>query len=109
MPRDVHADSFQVFCNSRKAVDESTADLTIFLALGILRDYSRLHVSMRQGRWRGGLAPVRDPAGLTLGLVGCGAIGKVSLCWKQGRILEAVNRMLKDRGSMSLAKLARST
>lgn len=66
-----------MFCNSRKAVDESTADLTVFLTLGILRDYSRLHISMREGRWRGGLAPVQDPAGLTLGLVGCGAIGKV--------------------------------
>lgn len=66
-----------MFCNSRKAVDESTADLAVFLTLGILRDYSRLHISMRENRWRGGLAPVRDPAGLTLGLVGCGAIGKV--------------------------------
>ncbi|KAK5692167.1 hypothetical protein LTR97_011341 [Elasticomyces elasticus] len=66
-----------VFCNSRNAVNESTADLTIFLTLGILRDYSRLQISMREGRWRGGLAPVRDPAGLTLGIVGMGAIGKV--------------------------------
>ncbi|KAK4950084.1 hypothetical protein LTR10_011061 [Elasticomyces elasticus] len=65
-----------VFCNSRNAVNESTADLTIFLTLGILRDYSRLQISMREGRWRGGLAPVRDPAGLTLGIVGMGAIGK---------------------------------
>ncbi|KAK5692699.1 hypothetical protein LTR17_025355 [Elasticomyces elasticus] len=65
-----------VFCNSRNAVNESTADLTIFLTLGILRDYSRLQISMREGCWRGGLAPVRDPAGLTLGIVGMGAIGK---------------------------------
>ncbi|KAK5163154.1 uncharacterized protein LTR77_010938 [Saxophila tyrrhenica] len=65
-----------LFCNSRKAVDESTADLAVFLTLGILRDYSRLHISMREGRWRGGLAPVRDPAGLTLGIIGMGAIGK---------------------------------
>ncbi|KAK4892961.1 hypothetical protein LTR27_008689 [Elasticomyces elasticus] len=65
-----------VFCNSRNAVNESTADLTIFLTLGILRDYSRLQISIREGRWRGGLAPIRDPAGLTLGIVGMGAIGK---------------------------------
>lgn len=66
-----------VFCNSRNAVNESTADLTIFLTLGILRNYSRLHISMRENRWRGGMVPVRDPAGLTLGIIGMGSIGKV--------------------------------
>ncbi|EKG17321.1 ankyrin repeat containing protein [Macrophomina phaseolina MS6] len=69
-----------VFCNSVDAVAEATADMAVFLLLATLRNTSRAERSAKAGRWRGGptggLVPARDPAGLTLGIVGMGAIGK---------------------------------
>jgi hypothetical protein len=38
---------------------------------------------MKNGTWRGGVTPTKDPSGLTLGIVGMGAIGKVS---RMGRV-----------------------
>jgi lactate dehydrogenase-like 2-hydroxyacid dehydrogenase len=71
-----------VFCNSRNAVNESTADMTMLMTLGILRDLQGRQKTLREGTWRGKingqLMPTRDPSGLILGLVGMGAIGKVS-------------------------------
>lgn len=75
-----------VFCNSRNAVNEATADMAILMMLGILRDIQSLATSVANGTWRGGmaltkgqtgLAPTRDPSGLKLGIIGMGAIGKV--------------------------------
>lgn len=68
-----------VFCNSVDAVAEATADMAVWLLLSVLRNTSNAERSARAGKWRGGLVPVRDPGGLTLGIVGMGAIGKVSL------------------------------
>ncbi|EXJ84040.1 hypothetical protein A1O3_04707 [Capronia epimyces CBS 606.96] len=69
-----------VFCNSRNAVNEATADMAILMMLGILRDIQSLETSVKKGAWRGGipgpLVPTRDPTGLKLGIVGMGAIGK---------------------------------
>lgn len=65
------------FCNTRNAVSEATADMTIYLMLGVLRDGSRGEKQARQGQWRGALPPTRDPSGLTLGILGMGSIGKV--------------------------------
>ncbi|RJE26395.1 Dehydrogenase [Aspergillus sclerotialis] len=65
-----------LFCNSRSAVNEATADMAILMMLGILRDVQRLQTSIANGTWRGGLAPSRDPSGLKLGIIGMGAIGK---------------------------------
>ena len=65
-----------IFCNSRNAVNEATADLAMFMVLGILRDVQRLQTSIANGTWRGGLAPTRDPSGLKLGIIGMGAVGK---------------------------------
>lgn len=71
-----------LFCNSRNAVNEATADMAILMMLGILRDIQSLRSSVKKGKWRSGipgpLCPTRDPSGLTLGLVGMGSIGKVS-------------------------------
>jgi lactate dehydrogenase-like 2-hydroxyacid dehydrogenase len=64
------------FCNSRNAVNEASADLAIFMMLGVIRDVQRLQTSVANGNWRGGLVPTRDPAGMKLGLVGMGSIGK---------------------------------
>ncbi|KAJ4346377.1 uncharacterized protein N0V89_010306 [Didymosphaeria variabile] len=65
-----------VFCNSVDAVAEATADMAVWLLLSVLRNTSNAERSARAGKWRGGLVPVRDPTGLTLGIVGMGAIGK---------------------------------
>lgn len=67
------------FCNTVNAVAEATADMAMFLTLAILRNTSVAERSARTGTWRRaeGLVPARDPSGLTLGIVGMGAIGKV--------------------------------
>lgn len=67
-----------VFCNSVDAVAEATADMAVWLLLSVLRNTSNAERSARAGKWRSNLVPVRDPAGLTLGIVGMGSIGKVS-------------------------------
>lgn len=66
------------FCNTRNAVSEATADMTIFLILAVLKDTTRAERHAREGKWRGtGIIPTRDPRGLVLGIAGMGAIGKV--------------------------------
>lgn len=67
------------FCNTVDAVAEATADMAMFLTLAVLRNTSAAEKSAKAGTWRGGLTPVRDPSGRTLGIVGMGAIGKVGL------------------------------
>ena len=58
-----------------------TADMAILMILAVLRNVKTLEKTMKQGLWRGKLgvyAPTDDPDGKTLGLIGLGAIGKVS-------------------------------
>ncbi|PLB52251.1 putative 2-hydroxyacid dehydrogenase [Aspergillus steynii IBT 23096] len=68
------------FCNTVDAVAEATADMALFLILAVLRNTTNAERSARLGSWRvpagEGLVPGRDPSGLTLGIVGLGAIGK---------------------------------
>jgi lactate dehydrogenase-like 2-hydroxyacid dehydrogenase len=64
------------FCNTVNAVAEATADMAMFLILAVLRDTTRAERQARDGSWKAGIAPSRDPSGLTLGIVGAGAIGK---------------------------------
>lgn len=66
------------FCNTVDAVAEATADMAIFLTLSVLKNARLADMSVRSGTWRAGISPTRDPSGLTLGVVGLGAIGKVS-------------------------------
>lgn len=67
------------FTNTVDAVAEATADMALFLLLAVLRNTTNAEKSARAGTWRAtpGLVPARDPSGLTLGIVGLGAIGKV--------------------------------
>jgi lactate dehydrogenase-like 2-hydroxyacid dehydrogenase len=65
------------FCNARHAVSEATADMAVFLILAVVRDTTRGEKQVRDGRWRGEIAPTLDPNGLTLGIIGMGGIGKV--------------------------------
>jgi lactate dehydrogenase-like 2-hydroxyacid dehydrogenase len=67
------------FCNTRNAVAEATADMALFLILAVLRDTTRAEKGARSDSWKAGLVPCRDPTGMTLGIVGMGAIGKVRL------------------------------
>ncbi|KAK5364902.1 hypothetical protein LTR20_008838 [Exophiala xenobiotica] len=64
------------FCNTRNAVAEATADMALFLILAVLRDTTRAEKGARSDSWKAGLVPCRDPTGMTLGIVGMGAIGK---------------------------------
>jgi D-3-phosphoglycerate dehydrogenase / 2-oxoglutarate reductase len=51
------------------------AELTICLALSSLRHLPALHLGLKQGRWS--LIRGREIKGRTLGLIGCGAIGRI--------------------------------
>lgn len=76
------------FCNTVDAVAEATADMALFLTLAVLRNTSNGERSARAGTWRAapGLVPSRDPSGLTLGIVGMGAIGKV--CFMNSGVID---------------------
>ncbi|KAH6890546.1 D-isomer specific 2-hydroxyacid dehydrogenase [Thelonectria olida] len=64
--------------NTPHAVDDSTADLTIWLLLGALRNLPTSMASLRKGDWRGKPLPRlgRDPQGKVLGILGMGGIGR---------------------------------
>ncbi|KAJ5907724.1 2-hydroxyacid dehydrogenase [Penicillium taxi] len=65
------------FCNTVDAVAEPTADMALFLILAVLRNTSNAERIARSGAWKGDkVVPTRDPAGLTLGIVGLGSVGK---------------------------------
>ncbi|CAG9998542.1 unnamed protein product [Clonostachys byssicola] len=60
------------------AVNESTADLAIWLAVGALRNLPISVHSCHAGAWRGNPAPAlgHDPQGKTMGILGFGGIGR---------------------------------
>ncbi|KAM5372838.1 hypothetical protein ACJZ2D_007295 [Fusarium nematophilum] len=64
--------------NTPTAVDDATADITIFLLLGALRNLSASIFSLRAGTWRGNPPPPlgHDPQGKVLGILGMGGIGR---------------------------------
>jgi lactate dehydrogenase-like 2-hydroxyacid dehydrogenase len=64
------------FCNTLDSVAEATADLAIFLILSVVRDTFRAERGFRDGSWKFGSYPSRDPTGMTLGIIGMGSIGK---------------------------------
>ncbi|KIX00117.1 uncharacterized protein Z518_10254 [Rhinocladiella mackenziei CBS 650.93] len=57
-------------------VTNATADLTLFLILGAVRQLNPSLVSLRQGRFKTGLGFGHDLAGKTLGILGMGRIGR---------------------------------
>ncbi|KAI3391736.1 hypothetical protein diail_6852 [Diaporthe ilicicola] len=65
------------FCNSRNATCEATADMALFLVLGVLRNTSLAEQNLRNGLWRAGLGLGQDPYGMTLGIVGMGKTGSL--------------------------------
>lgn len=64
------------FCNTVNAVSEATADMAMFLILAVLRNTTVAERQARDGSWKANIVPCRDPTGLTLGIIGAGAIGK---------------------------------
>ncbi|KAK7420108.1 glyoxylate reductase [Neonectria punicea] len=64
--------------NTPNAVDDATADLTIWLLLGALRNLPASMASLRDGSWRGNPPPHlgHDPQGKVLGILGMGGIGR---------------------------------
>lgn len=64
--------------NTPTAVNDATADITIFLLLGALRNLAPSIISARKGEWRGKPVPAlgHDPRGKILGILGMGGIGR---------------------------------
>ncbi|UPL00518.1 hypothetical protein LCI18_011452 [Fusarium solani-melongenae] len=64
--------------NVPQEVNDSTADTAIFLMLGALRGFNQSVMTLRSGSWRGSPSPPlgHDPEGKTLGIIGCGGIGR---------------------------------
>ncbi|OAA47427.1 glyoxylate reductase [Beauveria brongniartii RCEF 3172] len=72
--------------NTPTAVDEATADVTLFLILGALRNLNVAMKTLRQGTFRGASGPDgsvarlpalgHDPQGKVLGILGMGGIGR---------------------------------
>lgn len=77
---DVDACTAREICvsNTPTAVNDATADITMFLLLGALRNLAPAMISARKGEWRGNPAPAlgHDPRGKILGILGMGGIGR---------------------------------
>lgn len=57
-------------------VTNATADLTIFLLLGAIRQLNPSFSSLRNGNFKNGIGFGHDPQGKTLGILGMGRIGR---------------------------------
>ncbi|EAS36255.3 glyoxylate reductase [Coccidioides immitis RS] len=79
---DVHACSARspplLVSNVPTAVDDSTADVNMFLIIGTLRNFNTGMQALREGKWKGKPLPAlgHDPQGKTLGILGMGGIGR---------------------------------
>ncbi|KAM4055198.1 d-isomer specific 2-hydroxyacid dehydrogenase, NAD binding domain-containing protein [Hirsutella rhossiliensis] len=64
--------------NTPTAVDDATADITIWLLIGALRNLPTSMAALRAGTWRGKSLPAlgHDPQGKILGILGMGGIGR---------------------------------
>lgn len=65
--------------NVPTAVDDATADVTMFLILGALRGFNIGMARLRKGQWNGQAAGAplgHDPEGKTLGILGMGGVGR---------------------------------
>ncbi|KAL7818598.1 hypothetical protein V8C26DRAFT_396793 [Trichoderma gracile] len=64
--------------NTPTAVDAATADVTIWLLIGALRNLPIGIHALRAGKWRGSPPPAlgHDPEGKVLGILGMGGIGR---------------------------------
>ncbi|KAB5533363.1 hypothetical protein GE09DRAFT_1176904 [Coniochaeta sp. 2T2.1] len=65
-----------VVTHSPDPVTNATADLTIFLVLGRIRQLNPAIYSLRKGNFKNGLDFGQDPQGKVLGILGMGRIGR---------------------------------
>lgn len=77
---DIEACTAREICvsNTPTAVNDATADITMFLILGALRNLAPAMLSARRGEWRGKppLPLGHNPRGKILGILGMGGIGR---------------------------------
>jgi phosphoglycerate dehydrogenase-like enzyme len=64
--------------NAPNAVRIPTAEWSVALILATVKGLGIADTSVRQGKWRQGLGLQSNITGMTLGIIGLGAIGKVS-------------------------------
>ncbi|KAG0134107.1 D-isomer specific 2-hydroxyacid dehydrogenase [Tuber indicum] len=62
--------------NVPTAVDDATADVTLFLIIGALRNFNQGMVQLREGHWLKDIPLGHDPEGKVLGILGLGGIGR---------------------------------
>ncbi|KPI37575.1 putative 2-hydroxyacid dehydrogenase UNK4.10 [Cyphellophora attinorum] len=62
--------------NVKAAVDNATADTTLFLVLGALRLFNPAILQLRAGKWDQDCPMGMEPAGRTCGILGMGGVGK---------------------------------
>jgi glyoxylate reductase len=62
--------------NVKGAVDNATADTTLFLLLGALRLFNPAILQLRAGKWDSDCPMGIEPAARTLGILGMGGVGK---------------------------------
>ncbi|KAI5855706.1 glyoxylate reductase [Tricharina praecox] len=62
--------------NVPTAVDDSTADVNLFLIIGAIRRFNRGMVGLRRGEWLKGCKLGHDPQEKVLGILGMGGIGR---------------------------------
>jgi glyoxylate reductase len=62
--------------NVKAAVDNATADTTLFLMLGALRLFNPAILHLRAGKWDQDCPMGIEPAGRTCGILGMGGVGK---------------------------------
>jgi glyoxylate reductase len=60
----------------KAAVDNATADTTLFLLVGALRLFNPAIMQLRAGRWDEDCPMGIEPAGRVLGILGMGGVGK---------------------------------
>jgi D-3-phosphoglycerate dehydrogenase len=70
------ADRGVMVTNAPGSNTSAVAEHTLALILGLLKGLKPLGAAIAGGGWRGAGAETRDAAGLRLGLIGCGAIGR---------------------------------
>ncbi|QRW25345.1 ubiquitin family protein [Rhizoctonia solani] len=86
--------------NTPGAVDDGTATTALYLLISACRQFSIAERNVREGKWKGGLAPAHDPSALTLGILGMGGIGghfaKLARAFPMKRILYHSRNPVKD-------------
>lgn len=63
--------------NTPQGVQQATADVALWLLLGTLRNFGRMTINLRQGKFLSGIPLADEYDGKTLGIWGMGGIGEI--------------------------------